>query len=450
MMRRRTFAGLLASAAAGALTGCGIRPQEQVEPSALRDPRAAELANVENAEAGRIGLTILGDPADATPLGFGFIPGTNQSYVAFEDGMARLFSASGNLTELEQLAPRLDDVFLAGPGRRRIIGFAHRGTSSSWNSANLSQQLVLRPQETTFSQARVLDAARVSDSPVLATATEGRRLELWSLVSGNLSRASQLPDEVAPRTIMPDSPRGAIVFGTETGEVRVWSGHRNTRLLYTHAARVLSISRVGTRGYLSTAQDGRAIYYSRANGLTTSEAEFDRAVYDSFVAPNGNLAVALPTRGQPVLFDTVNGITTQLSGPPRPRYSSGQFSSDGRFFAARHIDGFISLWDLARGTGRQLRPNRTGESFAERRRSDHALDFAYAAAHGLLLFANDTSIQAFDLETGRFMGTPLISATRIAGVETTRDGGTALVGLSDGRLIRFRPLRDIRTTVQIA
>lgn len=449
MMRRRTFSGLLASAAVGALAGCEVLPQEQVEPGALRDPQGAGRAEAARAAARRMELAVLGTPAEATPIGYGFIPGSGQSYVVFDNGTARLFSAGGGLTGLERFAPRLDHVFLAGPGQRRIVGAAHRGTASSWNSANLSQQLILRPQETTFAQRRVLDMARVADAPVLAAATEGRRLELWSLVSGNLSRASEMPDGIAPRTIMPDSPRGGIVFGTETGDVRVWSGRRQTRLLHRHSARVLSLSRLGSRAILSTGQDGRAALYDRQTGQVSAAVGFDRAVYEAIVAPGGRLAMVLPTLGLPVLFDAAIAATVALTGPSGARYAAGRFSQDGRFFGARHIDGVVTLWDLSRGTGRSLRLLAPGAA-SPAEGSSPALGFAFAAAQGLALVADDHAVQLFDLETRRPLGTALTSEVPIAGLEATAEGDRVLVCLSDGRLLRFRPQRDAATTVPVA
>lgn len=444
MMDRRTFSCGLASAMTGYLAGCGIRPQERVAPSGGVDVSTTARAAVQRME-----LRVLGSPAEATPRGYGFIPQSGQSYVVYEDGTARLFSVAGGQTDLQQFSPRIDSVFLAGPSYRCIIGYSHHGTATSWNSANLSQQLVMNPQQTTFGQVRMLHAARVAASPLLAAALEDGRLELWNLVSGNLARASHLRDGVAPRVIMPGSHSGAIVFGTESGDVRVWSGGRHTRLQYSHRSRVLSISDLGNGCHISTSQDGRALLYNGTLGKTIGEAQFDRAIYDSYAPRDGSFAIALPALGLPVIFDISTGVATRLQGPAQSRFAQGELTHDGRFFAARHINGSVFVWDMLRGGPWQTRPEPVGTGAIERRYGDIAVGFAISVSQRAILLANDTSVQMFDLHTSRALGTVLTSTTRIVGLRTTRSGDRVLVSLSDGRLIQFHPRRDTLFAVPV-
>lgn len=442
---------LMVGAAASVAAGCSIRPQERVEPVGARGRLIAAVPPTHRQdEAARIGLVILGPPSEATPIGFGFVPGTHQTYVVFDDGSARLFRGSGDFVELESFAPRLSEVLLAGPNRQRIVGFTNRGTWSSWNSANLSQQLLLRPQQATFTQTRVLDVARVSDSPVLATATEGRRMELWSLVSGNLSTASMLPEGIQPRVIMPDSRRNRIVFGTQTGDVRIWNGRRTTTRLYQHQARVLSITRVGNRGIVSTAQDGRAFYYDWSEGRITARLEFQRALYQSYASADGRLAVVVPALGAPGAFGPTMEDAAKMASPPAPRYADGIFLSDNRHFMARQIDGSINIWDVERQTLlRRYNMLIDNDNPAARRQSAMVVDFATAVQQDVVLLTNDNLVQMSGLTRPGGFGTILTSETRLAGIATSSDGRMAMVCLENGQIVRFRIVRDIRGPIPI-
>ena len=410
---------LMVGAAASVAAGCSIRPQERVEPVGARGRLIAAVPPTHRQdEAARIGLVILGPPSEATPIGFGFVPGTHQTYVVFDDGSARLFRGSGDFVELESFAPRLSEVLLAGPNRQRIVGFTNRGTWSSWNSANLSQQLLLRPQQATFTQTRVLDVARVSDSPVLATATEGRRMELWSLVSGNLSTASMLPEGIQPRVIMPDSRRNRIVFGTQTGDVRIWNGRRTTTRLYQHQARVLSITRVGNRGIYASA--------------------------------DGRLAVVVPALGAPGAFGPTMEDAAKMASPPAPRYADGIFLSDNRHFMARQIDGSINIWDVERQTLlRRYNMLIDNDNPAARRQSAMVVDFATAVQQDVVLLTNDNLVQMSGLTRPGGFGTILTSETRLAGIATSSDGRMAMVCLENGQIVRFRIVRDISGPIPI-
>lgn len=387
-----------------------------------------------------LNLTIHNPKPEGALVDVGFFPGRTDGYAVFRDGTAVHLTDAGRMVALDNLTPRIDRVIVAGPSRRRIIGLNPRGTNAAWNTANLTQQLVLRPQDTTFAQRQVFDSEPI-EGAYLATATEGGRLELWSLISGNLVHASNL-NGIQPRSIAPSSPRGSVVFGTDAGEVRVWDGSGNTRLLYAHSGPVLNIQLLPRHGLIiSASKDGTVKVFNRYHGTIVAETVFSRAVYALEISPYEKYVLIIPANGVPRLIDLDTMAVERLRGHPGGITTDFQFMGDGRGVSQQGAREVLT-WNVDLALPMGAIPVQFG---------DQITDFAIAATQNLVVMAtSDDVLQYYDLVTKEIIRTALKLSTPIASVAVSDNGEWALVALSDGRVIRMQvdPTQPIAVRVR--
>lgn len=445
-----------------ALAACaGDFPQQDLEALASAQERRAngeqsrELREYEEQRIIRAatGFAILGEKTKVTQVANGWLGRSGASYQVFGDGTAQLFQPNGEPTELDDFETRLDGGFLAGADQNRIIGTAQRGTLVSWNASNLSQQVILRPQSSTFGQTRVLDAADVAGRPSLAMAVEGRRLELWSLVSGNLIRSGQMPEGIAPRVIMPDSSEGAIVFGTQTGDVRIWSSGNASQLLYKHDGPVLSIISLGKGRIASSSKDGSVQVWSTTRGDAIGHLQFDTAVYDIAYSPQSDTISATPALGDIGVISLANGQSAILKTLGQNRFSRGEFDADGRAFVARTANGKLFHWTIpTRNESPTVFDSRSAMGLDKIIGHSNYVDFAVASAlgNGMIAASTDQTVELLDARLARtgHKGQILRSDVTISGIEIAADSQTLLVALEDGRMLRILLRQDLSGPIQ--
>ncbi len=375
-----------------------------------------------------LSLTVHDPAPEGALVDVGFFPGRTDGYAVYRDGTAAHLTNSGQMVVLDNLTPRIDRVIVAGPSRRRIIGLNPRGTNAAWNTANLTQQLVLRPQDTTFSQRQVFDAEPI-EGAYLATAAEGGQLELWSLISGNLVRANSL-NGIQPRSIAPGSPRGGVVFGTDAGEVRVWNGSGNTRLLYSHSGPVLNVQLLPRHGLIiSASKDGTVKVFNRYHGTIVAEATFSRAVYDLKISPHEKYVMVVPANGAPRLIDLDTMAIRNLPAHPGGATTDFQFVGNGYAVSQQGAREIIT-WDVELPAPTGIIPVQFG---------DQITDFAIARPQNMVVVVtSDNLLQYYDLAEKEISATVLQLSTPIASVAVSDSGEWALVALADGRVIRMK------------
>lgn len=426
--------------------------------------RLARAKNRRNAQYA--GLEWLGQTSGKPFAGYGFVGHGATAYAIYRDGTGMLFPHKKTGVRLEKLAPRLSRTFVAGPRRNYILGQSHRGTLASWNAVNRSQQNVLRPQQETFHQAWALDVAPLADSAMVAVAADGQRMEMWSLISGNIVRRLQLPDHIQPRTIMPDGTRGNVIFGTQNGEVRQWRGGRKTVPLYSHRGPVLAIRKVSEHVVASVGRGGQMIVFDHQQGIILHTASFPYAVYDLHAAPDGSSVTAIPAKGAPIVFDLYKGKARKLKASATNRFQKGAYARHGALFIARELNGRLIVWDVKSGRRKAaLRPAgripakravlaasshgevKENKIRARKYANNDVVDYAVSDERNMLVVASDGQISCYSLKTLSQTSVPLITDELVVGIDLSTSGRHLLVALANGTLVRMHagptPATDI-------
>jgi WD40 repeat protein len=435
---------LAATAAHLVLASACSRPLPQEEHTFSRLPDAREMAargdraghpstlalneRLLQAELSRRLELFVTETEKREPIaGIGFFPGRDDGYVVLRDNTVVYFGKNGEVIPLDHLVPRVDQVIAGGPAGRTIVGLSASGTLGSWNTGNLTQQLVLRDQQTTFRQGQVFDAEFTSDGN-LAVAAEDRRLELVSLRSGDLIASTTLP-KAQPRVIAPASESGPIVFGTDGGEVALW-GRRGVDTLYSHAGPVLDIVLVEPRALIiSAAKDGTVKVYDRRTGTILKQLTFPKAVRQIRISPDHKFAVAIPASGRAQIIDLDDMSVETLRGF-RNQYVA-RFVSAGPDNALILGDGNqLQRWNLV--TGVATRPFGPPDG-------SELVDFAVARSYGLAILADENNrISTYDFRTN----TPGIviaeSRTPITRIAISDTDAWLIVVLADGQIARMR------------
>lgn len=416
-----TLAGLV-------LAGCeGKLPQAEREfsgnPEDARNITRAQGREIDRELQARAqNLQTHDSGADATLIQAGFFDGRQDGYAVWRDGTVGYINSAGGLQILDKLPTRLDEVLIAG---RRIVGLHANGTMGAWNTANLSQQVVIRPQEATFNQTRVYDVA-ATPTGRLVMAAEGERLEHWSLASGNRLSSGQLRN-VQPRAVAPNSNRRSIVYGALSGEIRQSSGRGPGRVICKHDGPVLAVRWLAERNLvLSSAKDGSVLLCNMGSSLVVWRHDFRRPAYNIVVSETGNHAAITPAFGRPVMLDlnTVEGKSLAAnSALSTTRFA---FAPEGNAIS-QHGVSELRLWrtDLATPRGKIALDAR-----------GQATGFAINAPQNrVAVLRDDTHVSWFDLARRRNIGLALFSDTEIASLSISDDGERMLLVLIDGRVL---------------
>ncbi len=378
----------------------------------------------------------LGQPVDSPFAGFGFVGPENMPFAVYRNGKAVTFTPKGTDTKLEQIAPRLSGVLLAGKDKERIVGESPRGTMMSWNTADLSQQVVLRPQKSTFNLTNVYDVGTVKDSPYLAMAVEGGRVELWDLAAGEMVEFTE--NKVSqPRQVMDGSAYDDVIYGTNRGEIEEWKPSVDTTRLYSHAGPVLDIASVDGDGHdliVSSAKDGTVTIYDRKKGEVVHTLEFDTVVYNIVVSPDNRYAAIFQTFGSPYYIDFDAMESRRLYVGSGAHMTQGRFAKNGSLLLAREDNDMIRVWNTERNSlVAKISPEKGG----------NIVGYDVSDSLGLIAVATTKgNIEYWDLETGHYIRTALHTDTPLIGVEISPDGTEAVVAQADGQLARWHVMAD--------
>lgn len=448
MIRRCKIVPVLAGIAI-ALTGCG-RDIPQERHSHVREATAAEIAELrerqnslsrserqrlEEGEQAKIRRVLrfaeLVSSSDAAFAGIGFVQGEDIGYAIARDGAGGLFPRTQATLPLEAIAPRLDKVIAAGPRGRTLVGVTNAGTLMSWNTENTSQQVVLRPQQSTFSQIRTFDVQALSGTHRIVAAVEGRRLEVWDLRSGNRVSMRRLANE-QPRRIARGSRPGRVIFGTNTGQVRIWRGGSGFDLLFATNGPILDLEIDPTgRFILAAAKDGTVHLRRCCTSGAQQVAIFPFAAREVLFSPDGRQALALPARGAPLLIDTATGEAQSLAISGNLRAHDPQFYGNTGSFSMRLGSRGLGLWQ---------QPNRRAPvEFRARYAPERGIvAHAISRKHDLVILGTGGNrVEYWSLSRRMHLGDALRSDTGISEIHVDPSGKRIMVAFADRKIIAF-------------
>ena len=400
------------------------------DPTLTRDEKARLRQAQQNALRQRLDFVVLVQSASAPFAGVGFVEGATMGYAITADGAGGFFPDGQARLPLEQIAPRIARAEPAGVRGRRLFGLSHNGTMMAWNPDNMSQQVILRPQNSTFGQVHLFDAEPLRGSDSVAAAVQGKRLELWSLVSGNRIASAEVPGG-QPRVIGTGSAPGAVVYGTDLGDVRIWRGGGRADYLYRHDGPVLDITvdRVGGR-ILSAAKDGTVTIRER-DGRVSTPVIFPHAARQVLADPGGRFALALPARGAPRLIDLQDGKNIALDVGRSGRADDPVFLPGGRGLLMRLGPDRLGHWPLVlRGNPREFRPRiDPGKG---------VMAFAAAAAQDVLLLGTGAGrVEYWSLSRRVYLGTALAAPVGIDRLAVDPSGRRVIASLANREVVSF-------------
>ncbi|TQM89963.1 WD40 repeat domain-containing protein [Roseinatronobacter monicus] len=448
MIRHCIFVPVLAGIAIAA-AGCGrdipqerhsyVREATAVEIAALRerqDPlNRSQRQRLEQGEQTEIRRALrfaeLVSSSDTAFAGVGFVPGGEMGYAIARDGAGGLFPSTQATLPLEAIATRLDRVIAAGPRGHTLVGVTNAGTLMAWNTENTSQQVVLRPQQSTFSQIRTFDVQALSGTHRIATAVEGGRLEIWDLRSGDRVDMTRLTDE-QPRLIARGSRPGQVIFGTNTGEVRVWRGGSGFGLLFATNGPILDLEIDPTgRFVLAAAKDGTVHLRRCCTSGAQQVAAFPFAAREVLFSPDGSQALALPARGAPLLIDTATGEALRLAVATRLRGHDPQFLGAHGGFAMRLGTNGLGIWTL---------PDRLAPAqFLPRSAPGHGVvAHAISVKHDLVILGTGSNrVEYWSLSRRVYLSDAVHSDAGISEIHVDPSGKRVMVAFADRRVIAF-------------
>ncbi len=352
----------------------------------------------------------------------GFFAGRHDGYVVWRDGTVGFINSSGNLQILDRLPTRLDKALISG---RQIIGLNSNGTMGAWNTSNLSQQVIIRPQDTTFNQSRVFDAVATS-SGSLILAAEGERLERWSLASGNRLTSGKLRD-VQPRAIAPNSERQSVVYGSLSGAIHHSRGWEAGQVICRHNGPVLAVHWLKTRNQvLSSGKDGSVLLCDMKTSKVLWSYDLHHPAYEIIVSEDEGYAAIIPALGRPLVLDLHSRMGKVLTTRPRRSTTRFVFTRDGNAIS-QHGASELNLWRVNRGASLgQISLDKSGE----------ITGFAVASPQNrVAVLRDDTHVSWFDLNSRRNLGVALVSGTKISSIALSDDGQKMLLVLIDGGVL---------------
>lgn len=439
-MRAAAFLCLLLAACGSALpqarhTHVGAAGPEEVArlraaPGLTAEQAARLKAGEQKALRQQLDFAVLVQSSAAPFVGVGFVKGRTMGYAMARDGAGGLFPEGSALMPLEQIAPRLDRVMPAGAQGRHLLGVSPNGTMMAWNPDNTSQQVILRPQASTFGQVHLFDAQPILGANSVAAAVQGNRMEIWSLTSGNLQASAELPGG-QPRVIARGSVAGSVVYGTDTGEVRIWRRGSGSELLHSHGGPVLDleVDRAGGR-ILSAAKDGSVRVWSRG-GKMSEVARFSHAARRVLADPGGNFMLAVPAQGAPRLIDLRSGQGVALNVGTRGRADDPVFLPGGQGLLMRLGTNGLAHWPLALlGEPRVFVP-RTEPGKG-------VVSFDMATGRDVLVLGTGAGrVEYWSLSRKTYLGTALVAPVGIDRVAVDPSGQRVIVSLANREVVGF-------------
>lgn len=380
----------------------------------------------------RLSVKIAKLSSDAPYAGLGFLPNNTTAYTVQRDARATIFSPQGGLTPLDQLAKRVDRAQLAAPRSNRILGLSAHGTQAVWNAGNLSQQLVLRPQKSTFGRVKMFDSEPVSGGRYLVTASEGGLMERWSLSSGNRVSAVKF-SAYQPRQIARNISVNRVIFGTNDGQVRIWRGGHGSDFQYSHSGPILELVCIPKRNLIaSVGKDGRIILFDMMKRQIVLSRQFTKADYQLVVSKDERRIIASPAVGAPIAIDLQTFKASFVRHVPTNITTKVEFGASSDFAISQHGGSGMMFWNLSRAKPLtyKLAPQARGKP----------MDFSVSEyANVAAILTNKDFIEYWDIGTKKYLGPAFRSRNAgIARFEISADANWLLVGLTDGRIIRLR------------
>lgn len=402
-----------------------------IKPAALRKQLLAEYEQVQR---DRLGYHEAQFSSSAAILRVGFTPGSDQAYAVQRDGVAVMLDASGQLTELDRQVKRLDRVIDGGPSSNRIIGLSANGLLAAWNLSNLSQQLVIRPQQTTFDQVKLFDAEPLSHGRYVATASEGGLMEIWSLTSGHLIRSGRLKN-IQPRQIAKNATSDYIPIGTNSGDVRVWSRGNSSTLLYQHSGPILNLEYLSHHNMIaSVGKDGLFQLYSIPQRKVVFTHLFRKADYHLFVSQDERKIVAAPAVGRAIAVDLNTLKSSPLTAPVKISVSELDFAASNIHALSRHLASGLAMWNFGGGS-----PGR-GQLHAEAPGLAYRYHIA-ADTNVAVILTDENYMEYWDISLNKYLGPALHSTNaEVTAFAINPDASTLIVTLSDGRILHQKVL----------
>lgn len=378
---------------------------------------------------------------DGTFVDIGFIPNTIKGYGVFRNGNGVFVDGQKvpSIQQMEQIAPVIDKIILAGQKKSYIVGLSPTGTQMSWNSKNLSQQVILNPQQRTFKRNHVVDTVAAVNGPYLITASQNNMISTWSLVSGDLIRT--VPTGTKPRTIVQNSHINKVYFGDNRGSVYVWNTTGRFNELYSHSGPVLNaVLLLRHNKILSVAKDGTANLYDLKSRKVVKRLEFSKAVYDIYVSPNEQYAIIIPAKGHAKFLNLTTMEDKVFNLSPSERFAGGEFYKNGAYFISQHGTQNLMMWDLKAGRVKAVINPEDGKGVID-------FDITKDGRH-FVIATTDNKIELWSAERFRYITTLLTSSKNIQKIALSDDGTKILSGFEDGEIIRMDVVKDVTALVR--
>lgn len=201
-------------------------------------------------------------------------------------------------------------------------------------------------------KGRVNDVAFSPSHPIIAIATNQRKVVLWNFQDAEVERVLDgFQHSVGKVTF---TPHGTLLAAERTSTqaecaVYGWDG-QEVFLLGKHNGTVTSIEPVGENNLLSTGRDSRVILWDLINRKEVKSKKFDFWVRSSAVSPDQQSAALLHERLSLVRLPDLSIIPGYAFLPPRAAgFKIGvaqnvAFSPDGKYIVAGQFNGQVGLY----------------------------------------------------------------------------------------------------------
>jgi WD40 repeat protein len=339
---------------------------------------------------------------------------------AGEDGVTRLVSPQGAITELGAGGGPAVSIAFDPSGTRTIVGLAD-GTARLHGPAG--QEVVLRGHRGPVLRAVFLPAGR----RVLTVGADGTA-RLWR--ADGAGPPMVLHGPAAQEAAL--SPDGSRVFTrSEDGTTRIWEAvdPRERNVLRGHELAVSSVrwTRDGQR-VLTAGQDGTARIWAVHGGEPLVMHDPGNTLHSADLDPGESLLLTASEDGVVRVWEAASGaLLRELRGHEGPVLAAA-FSPDGRWIASGSVDRTVRVW----------RSDGTGEAVVLRGHAGAVTGLAWAPDGAALVSASawDATVRVWDPSGGGAVRT--IHVDRPPGRPSVAPDGTLLVPEQDGPLRRFR------------
>ncbi len=201
-------------------------------------------------------------------------------------------------------------------------------------------------------KGRVNEVAFSPTRPVLAIATNQRKVVLWNFQDAVVERVLDGFEHSVGRVNF--TPQGILIAAERTSTqaacaVRVWDGHAVTQLC-THTGTVTGIEPVGENNLLTTGRDRQVILWDLVSRRAVKTKEFDFWVRSLAVSADQQYAALLHDRLSLVRLPDLGIVPGYAFLPPRAVgfkigvAQNAAFSPDGRYILAGQYNGQVGLY----------------------------------------------------------------------------------------------------------